>query len=1387
MTIETGVVVRLDSTDANRKLQALQKTASSLSRSLTLTAKINAGDLNRELPKNRNISIRAVVDRASLTRALNRLPKTRRIRFEPQISASALRRTLSKISSRSVRFSITPSISRADINSQIRSLNVSPVRQTLRLNATITRSSLSRSIRNITARRALRIPLEAHFRLNQLRSAINAIGRLRLRRINLGVAFPVSRVNRAIREFNARRAGVASLRVPLSIRERRRGGRAFGGYASSSGEATSSFVNSLYNASSGVVRFGNSIFIAQRALATLSFFAGATGLVRLSEVWLSSANQIRSAAESFENVGDIQRNLSDIAIQTRQDINTVSTLYSRIRIAGRGVGVDDDAAQRIVATLGRLSVSSTPQETRAGLIQLSQGIASNRFSGDELRSVLENLLGVQQGFYVGFQRLFERGEIGERIDQSNIRDVAARGGLDTATVLRSLQEAEGFSRDFIGNFEITLSQSFQNLTTQAGVFFNNIEEGLGLFSRIANTIDFIGNNLSGVASLLTFITTTLISYSLLGRLARARNAAREFVDKNPEVRTARGALSNAKIQQGIFAGIAGGAAGGLLYFGSRDNDERTEPYSTASISNSYASLISSFDSSVADFISTFDETSSAFENIEKILDQFNTNVVGLIDQVVGDLPSNLSSGNDFNSFVTSLSSLSENLNFDASLLEFDYGSLINRLIEDTISNRIDGTRVDFTPVIREIRDVALNVITEQFQSTPQYQVFRQTAIDSLSLQYGSEDTKRLLNIRNTLNTGRERVNNLSTRLPEEDRNIISQIVQDNFTRNFEQYLVAQINDLSDNLLSGDNANTEQLTQDFNEGIETLFDKVRDIFPSLNINDYSSVVTEGTQLFRERLNAIYETIASSYLSQAQEYVTGSSQSLPPVPTDQRAQALVYKGSLDAFGSTDLVASRARYIEERLNSISDPFTRGLTNIANTSSSFDNFKTAEGVSDLTVANIDNTVNAYIQREVSNIIGNELARQSQQLLSQRSSYNLAELETQYDEIIKSTFTQVASTLNIDAATANTIKSNAREDFISSVNQQRETAISVYLGSVSDYIQGSLAELTDIDPDLQQDVRSRLQRIYGTSDVQSLRRVQVANDNNIITAESLQLNETRSVASLVSVLGENIRPLAEQFARLTTATTDLAEANEQQLISILPEGETRDNLVAARRYQTAAGYAGQIRSTFSETGGFATRLYNIRSQAGYSSESLSGLREIAEFSEIVATLSGNFEQLFTTLSNSRLEIVQTQLTTATQNLTSAFQLYTGKPSSTVPQSLPAVGLNSAPVATAGGFNSVPVLAGDITSAPVTPAGAEAGAIGAGAIVPSSGNTAANNFAIGLNVIQIALTLKSIYELQQSDSVKREKEFQLVGQRVSSNAESAYAQNVIDGNNNHGF
>jgi len=208
-------------------------------------------------------------------------------------------------------------------------------------------------------------------------------------------------------------------------------------------------------------------------------------LLRLQVLTNSSVGE---AASQFSR-------LASVASSTGQPLAAVTDQFTRFFNATTSLGASRQEVEQFVKVLGDFGRVSTggPQEVGAAITQLSQGLASGRLQGDELKSILENMpvlaqalareLGVSQG------ELRKMGEEG-RLVAENVFPAIIRAGADLA------QRLEGLP--------LSLRQSFQTFANAGLVAIARLDSAIGaseflsrIFREAASGIDNAGRRALG--------------------------------------------------------------------------------------------------------------------------------------------------------------------------------------------------------------------------------------------------------------------------------------------------------------------------------------------------------------------------------------------------------------------------------------------------------------------------------------------------------------------------------------------------------------------------------------------------------------------------------------------------------------------------------------------------------------------------------------------------------------------------------------------------------------------------------------------------------------------------------------------------------------------------
>ena len=226
--------------------------------------------------------------------------------------------------------------------------------------------------------------------------------------------------------------------------------------------------------------------LLNRTLAFVGVAAGIREIARLADVFTNAQNRIRLVTTSTAQLNAVTDELFQISKKTRVSFEATSTLFARTALATKDLGLSMQETLDFTESLNQAIILSgaSAQEANAGIIQLSQGLASGTLRGDELRSVLEQLpkvadvIAEQMGITRGELRLL--GEAG-RISATQIIDAFANA-------------SEQLDKDFASTVP-TIAQGFSVLTSSFIQYISEVNEATGISEKFARLLITISENL----------------------------------------------------------------------------------------------------------------------------------------------------------------------------------------------------------------------------------------------------------------------------------------------------------------------------------------------------------------------------------------------------------------------------------------------------------------------------------------------------------------------------------------------------------------------------------------------------------------------------------------------------------------------------------------------------------------------------------------------------------------------------------------------------------------------------------------------------------------------------------------------------------------------------
>jgi len=254
------------------------------------------------------------------------------------------------------------------------------------------------------------------------------------------------------------------------------------------------------------------IFLLQRALFVIGGAGIARGLQQYADALTNMENRLRLTTDSTAQLEAVQDQLFAVARRSRSDLEATADVYNRIALSAKNLGVGQRQILAVTETLQKAAIISgaSAREANAALVQLGQGIASDRLSGDELRSVLEQLPAVAD---IIVDYLNTTGEFGT-VTRGTLRELGREGKLTAETVFRAIEASQANIDRLFAETNPTIEQAFNVAKTNFLEFLDAFDDATGASAAVANLIIKLSENFDillaavlGVAAALTGLFT----------------------------------------------------------------------------------------------------------------------------------------------------------------------------------------------------------------------------------------------------------------------------------------------------------------------------------------------------------------------------------------------------------------------------------------------------------------------------------------------------------------------------------------------------------------------------------------------------------------------------------------------------------------------------------------------------------------------------------------------------------------------------------------------------------------------------------------------------------------------------------------------------------------
>lgn len=237
-------------------------------------------------------------------------------------------------------------------------------------------------------------------------------------------------------------------------------------------------------------RQSSNVGLMRNALLAIGGTAVIAGLGRTIDSFTNLQNRLRVVTSSTDELGAVTDELLRVSNETRSSLQTNAELYNRLALSTTQLGLSQRNLITLTQSLNQAVILSgaSATEASAGLIQLSQGLASGALRGDELRSVLEQLPIVAD--VIAKQMGVTRGEL---------REMGKEGKITAEVIVEAFAAAREELAEKFAKTVPTMGQAFQVLRNNLTIFIGKMATTSGIAKTLTNAIFFLAENVEAFA------------------------------------------------------------------------------------------------------------------------------------------------------------------------------------------------------------------------------------------------------------------------------------------------------------------------------------------------------------------------------------------------------------------------------------------------------------------------------------------------------------------------------------------------------------------------------------------------------------------------------------------------------------------------------------------------------------------------------------------------------------------------------------------------------------------------------------------------------------------------------------------------------------------------
>lgn len=225
--------------------------------------------------------------------------------------------------------------------------------------------------------------------------------------------------------------------------------------------------------------------IGRRFVGALVAGLSAREIARFADTAIRIENALKVTGLAGEELARVYASLRESAMRNYAPLETLATLYSRLGLAQKSLGVSVDEMLNFTdkVALALRVQGTTAEEARGALIQLSQAMGAGIVRAEEFNSIVEGAPSILRAAAAGLK------EAGGEV--SKLRKLVIDGKLSSQAFFRAFEAGAPILEKMVASADVTLSQAMTNLNNALLDTVKEFNEATGAANRFAGGINNI--------------------------------------------------------------------------------------------------------------------------------------------------------------------------------------------------------------------------------------------------------------------------------------------------------------------------------------------------------------------------------------------------------------------------------------------------------------------------------------------------------------------------------------------------------------------------------------------------------------------------------------------------------------------------------------------------------------------------------------------------------------------------------------------------------------------------------------------------------------------------------------------------------------------------------